>query len=159
MKSKRTSSKFNVIDLLIVVIVLGCIVGIVYRYNLVDRLMVNNKSDEMKVSFITTAVSKDIEDKISDGDVFYVENTGEAFGKLKEHESSDNSYVTADENGKAVISYNKELRDIQGSFICSGVMRDEGFFIGGTQFIAPGSELVLESVNVRISVIITEISE
>lgn len=159
MKEKKSSKTgFNVIDLLIVIIVLGCIAGIIYRYNLVDRLIVDSKRDEVSVKFITAAVSKDIEDKLSDGDVFYIESSGELFGTLSDHTSTDNSYVASDDNGMPVISYNKELRDIEGTITCKGVMRDEGFFVDGTQFIAPGSELILESINVRVSVIITEIS-
>lgn len=159
MKEKKSSKTgFNVIDLLIVIIVLGCIAGIIYRYNLVDRLIVDSKRDEVSVKFITAAVSKDIEDKLSDGDVFYIESSGELFGTLSGHTSTDNSYVASDDNGMPVISYNKELRDIEGTITCKGVMRDEGFFVDGTQFIAPGSELILESINVRVSVIITEIS-
>ena len=159
MKNKSASkTRFNVIDLLIVVIVIGCIAGIVYRYNLVDRIIVDSKRDEVSVKFITTAVSKDIEDKLSDGDVFYIESSGELFGTLSGHASTDNSYVASDDNGMPVISYNKELRDIEGTITCKGVMREEGFFVDGTQFVAPGSELILESINVRVSVIITEIS-
>lgn len=155
---EKTKGRFNVIDLLIIVIVLGCIAGIVYRYNLVDRLIVDSTRDEVTVRFVTASVSKDIDEKLSDGDEFYIESSGEKFGTLTGHSSTDNSYVASDDNGRPVISYNKELRDIEGTISCRGVMRDEGFFIGGTQFVAPGSELVIESVNVRISVIITEIS-
>ena len=157
-KGKKIKLRFNVIDFIIIIIVVGCIAGIVYRYNLVDRLIIDSKKDTMQVHFVAFSVSKELEDKLSVGDEFYLEGSGELLGTLKSSDSSDAVMIVSDENGKPVISYNKELKDIQGIISCSGVKRDNGFFIAGTKFIAPGSELVLESINVRISVIITEIS-
>jgi hypothetical protein len=59
-------------------------------------------------------------------------------------------------NGYATVPTDNLAQCAQVAF--KRLQNDKGFFLGGTLFIAPGKNLIIESRNVRISVIITEIS-
>lgn len=157
-KNENSKLRFNIIDLLIVIIVIGCIAGVIMRYDIVDKLVVNSKRDEVKVSFMITGISPQISEQIKDGDEFYVVGSSNSVGILQEHTLGNAEKVEANENGEPVRSYDDTLRDVRGSFVSLGVLNEKGFFLGGTLFIAPGKTLTIESRNVRISVIITEIS-
>ncbi len=158
-KTETGKIRFNIIDFLIIVIVIGCIVGVIMRYDIIDKLVLDSKRDEVKVSFMITGISPQIADQIKDGDEFYVVGASTSLGVLMDHTVSNAEKVEANENGFPVRSYDDTLRDVRGTFDSFGVQNENGFFLGGTLFIAPGKTLTIESRNVRISVIITEISQ
>ncbi|MBQ4054440.1 MAG: DUF4330 family protein [Clostridia bacterium] len=151
--------RFNIIDFLIIVIVIGCIAGVIMRYDIVDKIVVDRDRDEVSVSFMITGISPQIADQIKDGDEFYVVGASDRLGVLADHTVTNAEKVEANENGFPVRSYDDTSRDVRGTFTSYGVNDDNGFFLGGTLFIAPGKTLTIESRNVRISVIITEISQ
>ena len=151
--------RFNIIDFLIIVIVIGCIAGVIMRYDIIDKIVVDRDRDEVSVSFMITGISPQIADQIMIGDEFYVVGASNKLGVLADHTVTNAEKVEANENGFPVRSYDDTSRDVRGTFRSYGVNNDDGFFLGGTLFIAPGKTLTIESRNVRISVIITEISQ
>lgn len=158
-KNEKSKIRFNIIDIIIVIIVIGSIVGVIFRYDIVDRLVLDSKRDEVNVSFMITGISPQISEQITDGDEFYVVGSSDSMGVLVEHTTGNFVTVEANEKGEPVQSFDDTLRDVRGTFSSLGVLNDEGFFLGGTLFIAPGKTLTIESRNVRVSVIITEISQ
>ena len=157
-KNNNGKLRFNIIDLLIVVIVLGCIAGAVIRYNVIDRIVLDTTRDEVKISFMVSGVTPQIAGAIVDGEEFYVVGSDYTIGVLTEHNISNALIVEANDNGQPVESFDDTLRDVRGSFRSHGVVREDGFFLGGTMFLAPGKTLIAESKSVRFSLIITEIS-
>ena len=156
---KRADGKprFNIIDLLIILAVLGCLAGIVVRYNVIDKLVLDTKRDKVSVSFMVAGLSPQIANTIADGEEFYVEGTDNSLGVLTEHSISNARIVEANDSGLPVESFDDTLRDVRGVFTSYGVVEDDGFFLGGTLFLAPGKTLTVESRSARFSVIITEI--
>ena len=158
-KIENGKLRFNIIDILIIIIVIGSIVGVVFRYDIVDRLVLDSKRDEVRVSFMITGLSPQISEQITDGDEFYVVGSSDSIGTLVEHRTSNYLTVEANEKGEPVQSFDNTLRDVRGTFQSYGVLNEDGFFLEGTLFIAPGKTLTIESRNVRVSVIITEITQ
>lgn len=152
---------FNIIDFLIIFIVLGCIVGVVVRYNIIDRMVLDTKRDEVSISFLASGITPQIANTIdkANGEEFFVVGSSESIGTLELTPDSikNASIVEADDNGNPVKSSDDTLRDVRGVFKAYGNIRDDGFFLGGTLFAAPGKTLTVESRSVRFSVIITEI--
>ncbi len=157
-KKKSGKLRFNIIDLLIIVIVLGCIAGAVIRYNIIDRIVLDTKRDEVRISFVVSSVTPQIANAVVDGEEFYVVGSTYTLGSLSDHSITNARLVEANESGLPVESFDETKRDIRGSFRSYGVLKEEGFFLSGTMFLAPGKELTAESKSVRFSLIITEIS-
>jgi len=156
-KKKDGKLHFNIIDLLIILIVLGCLAGVVIRYNVIDRLVLDTRRDEVKISFMVAGITPQIANSINDGEEFFVVESGESIGSLAEHSVTNATIVEANDSGIPVKSIDDTLRDVRGVFTSYGRVRDDGFFLGGTMFLAPGKTLTVESRSVRFSVIITEI--
>lgn len=155
--NKRTQRRFNIIDLLIVIVVIACIAGIIIRYNVVDRIVIDGERDSVQVSFMITDVSPDVVDAIKDGSVYYCEKTGNRIGKLLSHEVEDAVMVEINEAGEAYEVSDPDRKVIKGRFGAKGVMGENGFMLEGTQFITAGSVVTIQSLDVQVSVIITEI--
>ena len=159
MSNVKKKSRFNVIDFIIVVIVICCIAGVIARYNVVNRIVVNANRDEVEISFLVTGISPAISDLINDGDEFYSESSGYNMGTLVRHNVSDAKLVYSNDRGEPVVGSDATKRDVIGTLRAFGVMSDEGFMLNGTQFLSAGKNLTIQSLDVQLSVIITEIKQ
>ncbi len=157
MSEKQSRKRLNVIDFVIIVIVLGCIAGIIARYNIVNRIVVDSDRDEVEISFVVTSISPMISEAVNDGDVFYSESSGNCIGTLIRHEVKNSEIVYSNENGEPVVGSDQTKRDVTGTLRAYGIMGSDGFMLEGTQFLAAGKKLTIQSLEVQISVIITEI--
>ena len=74
MSKKREEGKvrFNIIDFDIIVIVIGCVVGVVIRFNVIDKLVLDTVRDDVRISFAVSGISPQIANSIVDGDEFFV---------------------------------------------------------------------------------------
>ncbi|MBE6686975.1 MAG: DUF4330 family protein [Ruminococcaceae bacterium] len=149
--------RFNIIDFVIIVVVLGCIAGLLFRYNFVERIIVPEDTKEMIVGFMAEGVSPEIAEHMNNSSEFLCSATDNYLGKPYNLKKTDAKYYFAGEDLRAEQGVDNTKKDIKGNFKVKGVMTDDGFLLEGTQFIAPGKEITIQSEDLVISVIITEI--
>lgn len=153
----NTKKRFNIIDFVILVIILGCIAGLVIRYNIVDSIVGMTESEVKTVSFIAKDLYPEVAASVKEGSVFYCEANGISLGSLSHLKNQPGEYIYIDSAGSAASVDAPVKRDISGSFELEGFVSENGFMINGTQYVAPGKEMLIQSEDVQISVIITEI--
>ena len=155
----KTKPRFNGIDVLIIIIVIVCIAGIVMRYKLIDLVKTSNGEESASVSFYLSNIKSSSEDYFSEGDNFFITGTGEFLGTLESgfvfepaeefNETADGKYVkSASVNGRS---------DMRGTLRTTGTFSDEGFLLGNTKYIAPGSRLSVHSDKIEVTVTVTDI--
>ena len=149
--------KFNVIDFIIIVLVLGAIIAMVVRYNLVEKLVTDDVRDEVEISFLATGISPEIASGITDGSEYFTESNGMSVGELLSHTVTDSKIVISNEYGQPVVSSDKTKKDVSGVLKSGGVMTEDGFMLDGVTFVCAGKNLKIQSLNGQFSVIITEI--
>ena len=66
--------KFNIYDILIIVMVALCVMGIMFRENISDSISKTVYSDTANIQFQVKEADGDIISSVSAGDVFYFEN-------------------------------------------------------------------------------------
>ncbi len=166
-KTKRL--KPNIIDLLIVIIVLGALVGIALRMGVVDKVIANSSIEPARISFLIQDISSDSYNYFNAGDAFYSDTHKCYLGYLEEkpYDLPAEEYIPG-ADGKLIKTYSpsdpdnpsKSSRiDVRGKIIGSGVFSDEGFLLGGTTYIAPGSKLTVKSSNITASITVTDIEK
>ncbi len=157
--ANKTKVRFNGIDLLIVIIFIGCIVGLALRYQLVDVIKNAGEEQTARVSFYVSDIKESSEDFFAEGDVFYISSTGERLGVLQGgfvFEPAEEFHMTAD--GEYVKSASVNGRsDMRGILEAKGVFSKEGFLLNDTKYIAPGSELSIQSGKILVTVTVTDI--
>ncbi len=169
--SAKKSKKFkpNIIDLLIVVAVLGALVGIALRTGIVEKVITNNSAEPARISFLVQDISSDSYNYFIPGDVFYSDTHKCYFGILEEkpYDLPAEMFIEG-ADGKLIKSYSpadpddptkSERIDARGEVTSSGVFSDEGFLLGGTTYIAPGSRLIIESKNITVSIMVTGVEK
>jgi len=158
MENNKTRRRFNVIDALIILIVIGLIAGVAYRYNIAGKIINNAQEQKVIVSYLIKGVRGTTVDSIQVGDVEYFSNTKAELGTIitKGTPTKSLEYFN-DENGDIQVSENEEKYDIRIEIEAYGQMTDEGFMLHGTQYLAPNSEIEIYSKHVKNTVIITGI--
>ncbi len=165
--SKKTNKlKPNIIDFLLVVVIIGAIAGIALRTGIVDKVVNNTSIEPARISFAVYDISNSSFDYFIAGDNFYSDTHGYlGYLETKPIEQAAESYIEGVDGQlvKAISPSDPENPnrhdriDVKGNLIGSGVFTEEGFLLGGTNYIAPGSKIIMESKNITVSVTITNI--
>ena len=165
--------KFKILDAVIILLILTSVIGIYFRYNVLD--MITNRKDikDYTVSFSIEDIRYTTEEYIHEGDVVYYADNGEVLGTMIL--SSDNSNLVldispaskffVDDNGTTVEVFypNLEYRvNANGRMTCRGTRSDEvGFLVNGTRHLAEGQtvEVKTELVSVRMTILEIALAE
>jgi hypothetical protein len=158
MAEMKSRVKFNIIDFLIIIAVLGCIAGVAIRFDLAGKLGLNSNKDEVEISFLILNIRVGSVNALNEGDTFYLGTTnGTEFGKLLSKEVTNSESYVLDDNFAYHKVYNDLRYDVRGVFSAKGSKTDSGFMLNGTQFMAPGKTIMIESKNISVSITILSI--
>ncbi len=168
-KKQRNIPRFGVLDAVIILLVIVAVVGVYFRYNIVDLVSGTSNMDEYVVSYSIEDIRYTTPNFINVGDKMYFSDTGEEFGDLIA--SSGNmaalsvtpaSEYFTDKNGALVeVMYpNSQSRvDAKGRLTCVGRFSENGgFFVGGSTFIASGQYIGVNTDYVSVTIRVDEIA-
>ncbi len=155
--TEKKRIRFNIIDLVIILAVIGCFCGIALRYNVMDKIGLNNARDKVEIEFRIIGIRPTSYDAMVKGDTFYWQQNGMRIGTLKEAVSEySKTYVIRDD--QQIVCYEREDRyDVVGTITAEGILSEDGFMLNGTQQIAPGKEMKVESKNIAVTLTVTKI--
>ncbi len=166
--------RFNILDAVIVLLVVLCIVGICFRYSIMDSLGLGKEMAEYRVEFSVSGLDSNVPAFLAKGNILYFADAGVA-GVLCDTSGSAGGVSTAsstlevkphtvyvDDNSGGVVSADypeSKLVDAAGSFLCNGAYGDDGrFSIEGNRFISVGQTVTLYTDTVTLNVTVTNIS-
>ena len=154
----KKKTRFNIIDVIIVILIIGAITGIILRYNIVGRLVSDSNRDKVKITVLVNGVNPALAESIKDGEDFYIENN--KFGKLTEHKADNSAVYKPDDDGKITRSSDPSLNDVTAVFTAEGIIDPDGSFkLAGSRFLAAGKTVVLQSMHVQLEGVILFIEE
>lgn len=159
--ANKNKVRFNSIDLLIVIVFIGCLAGLALRYQLVDMIKNAGDTQSANVSFYLSDIKETSEDFFAEGDKFFIAGSDEELGVLQNgfvFEPAEEFNMTADGSYVKSASVNGRS-DMRGTFTSSGRFSDEGFLLNSTKYIAPGSELSIYSGKIEVTVKIVGVEE
>ncbi len=153
MKKKIT---FNKYDVIIILLVIACVLGIIFRGAVSSAVTSTVYNDDAKIYFEIEEADKSVLKSIQAGDKFRFSNGG-LFGTLMEGYTYENSkkYVT-NERGITEQTVLTEKYDITGCFTSVGRFTDNGFLSSGNK-IYVNSSFEISSKNTVCTVKITKI--
>ncbi len=157
---KARKIKPNIIDFIIVIALIGAIIGIVIRSGVVEKVAINNTLESARVTFLISGVSESTGEYFSNGDEFYSSTHKCRFGTLEQFWMNPSEVYVADEHGilkKTPLA--ADMIDVRGTMICTGVFTSDGFFLGGSNFIAPNSTVTVKSADVEVNILIMDIEK
>ena len=154
-KEKKLAPRFSVLDVVIILLVILSVVGIYFRYNIVDLVSSARNLQSFTVSYTIENMRSTTTECMDVGDKIYFADDGELLGSFIS--GLDNSglfssnapatHSLTKSNGETInVPYPDSSRvDVQGRFVCEGRYSDDGsFLVNGVRYMSEG-----EFVNVR----------
>ena len=168
--------RFNVIDVLIIVMVLVCIGGVVLRYTVLDEVKLGGEMKDYYITFTVSDISyaqlshivqaKD-ETESHDNWVYLSDGITKLGALTAVGEQNKESFVYKNDKGEsisAVYSDRESDEDVPwsltGKILCRGrYSKNGGFLLNGKQFISPNTELDVYMKYCDFTLKIVDISE
>lgn len=175
-KSKKRPG-IKSLDVVIILLILLSIVGIYFRFNVMDKLTLGRNLKDCTVSFEIKNIRYTTETYMEVGDKVFFSDSGEALGTLikpeKDASDEENKALRHTNAATTVTVYDKdgnrsveEVRypdntfiDARGRMNCKGTYSEEkGFLLNGVKPITPGDKIEIKTERVTVSIIITDIT-
>lgn len=163
--------KFKILDAVVILLVLVAVVGVYFRYNLMDSFLSRRGIQDYTVSFEVKDIRYTTPNYLNVGDQIYDAATGEPVGVLIE-ESGDMSnialrvtpasrfFTKSDGTITQVFYPNDESRvDANGRMTCRGsYSADGGFLLNGSTYMAAGQSISVRTELVSFVLTVTQIT-
>lgn len=160
--------KFGVLDVAIVLIIIASIVGIYFRFNLIESLTQRANTKNVVVSYSIDNIRYTTPNYINVDDKVYIYSSGELLGTvINSSEEMSNALNVAPsseefiDDGEYVEVYypNSESRvDANGRLMCKGAYTDDrGLLINGSTHISAGQSIPVKTELATFVITITAI--
>lgn len=152
--------RFNIVDLVLIIAVLACLVGVYLRYNISEQFGVNHEMGEYVLSFEIKNIRYTSADAFPEGDTFFLNGDDTVLGTVIAIDSTSPSEViyTDSRGDYKTIYYPEDSRiDMTGRLLSEGMMTDRGYMLAGNTYLAPGQTYYVETPHINVSVTITGI--
>ena len=170
MESVKKAPKFKLLDAVVILLVLVAVLGVYFRYNVMDSLMSKKNIQDYTISFTVENIRYTTPNYLNVGDQIYDASTGEMIGTIIQ-ESDDMSnmalrvtpasrfFTKADGTIVEVFYPNDESRvDAKGRMACRGsYTEDGGFLLNGSQYLSSGQSISVKTELVTFDLTVTNI--
>jgi len=103
-KKGKLFGKVSIIDVVIIVVVIGAIVGFGYKITKSNAVTPFTKTDQLEITLFTDDIDKFVLDSIHEGDIVKDRTSNVVFGTLESIEVADARIQGIDSEGKVVLS-------------------------------------------------------
>ncbi len=153
--------RFNLVDLVLIIAVLACLVGVYLRYNISEEFGVKHELEDYVLSFEIKNIRYTSADAFPEGDALYLDGKDTVLGTILGIDSTSPSEViyTDSKGDYKTIYYPEDSRiDLTGRLLSRGDMTERGYMLGGNTYLAPGQTYYVETPRINVSVTITKIT-
>ena len=159
----KITSKFNIMDAIIIVLILACLTSIIFRAMNIDDIRKGTDLEEYRVYFKIDDIKSTSVDYFISGDTVRLKTGNVVLGTLEGIVQNIPAVGAYNENGQEIFypdfsdqTVSNDTRySVSGNIIVKGKMTDNGFLLGGDTYLMPNTELsiVTEHIDVSVKVI------
>ncbi len=162
MDKKGLAKKINVLDIVIILVVLLAVISFVFRYQVKNEIEGNDAMGEYLISFRVYDVNASTEKAFVTGDRVFVATDDTYIGNFLRLDSTNPAakYFN-DLDGRGIVAYYPEGTrvDLEGSIISSGIMNEDGYYVDGKYFLAPGKQVTFYTGHIFVDAFISDITK
>lgn len=163
-KKKSGKLRLNLLDWIIIAALLLSAVGVWFRYGFSENWKNKKNLVTAQISFSVS----DIKETTYTGgyfregtQVFNADNDNTLIGVFAGEDKFSYipaKYYVTTKTGETIIKQSVTDRiDVTGAIISEGIKNENGFFYGGSTYIAPGQIVIICSQDLKLMVLITDI--
>ncbi|MCI8387308.1 MAG: DUF4330 family protein [Clostridiales bacterium] len=159
-KKAKGKVRFNIIDFLIVIVIIGAIVGIALRYGLVEKVTNQSALSSARISFLIQDINEDSSNYFGIGDEFTALDFSCDLGELESRQFIPAEAFITNQYGEIIKTHSNDNRiDVRGTMIGEGTFTEDGFLLDGLHYIAPGTTIHMQSANIDVFMTVTAIEQ
>ncbi len=167
-KKERIAPRFGVLDAVIILLIIVAVVGVYFRYNIVEFISGARNLTDYSVSYSIEDIRYTTPDYIDVGDKVYFASDGKEFGTLiavsenmgalSIKPTSKQFTTSKGEIVEAVYPDSNSRVDVNGRFVCTGKYSNDGeFLVNGSTYVALGQYVDVKTDYVSVTIRIDEI--
>lgn len=152
-------SRFNVFDILIILIVVACIATLVLRLYVFNGVALNKKAEvTFSVNNVMQSTSEEMIKTIQNGTNLYLTSNNEIIGYVTEIRAVPSTVFVEDEDGNQIEVQHPTNWNVTGTAILYGTEGDLGFYVNGTLRAEINSVIYVYTTRVQFEMTLTSIS-
>ena len=170
MEIVKRAPKFKLLDAVVILLVLVAVIGVYFRFNLMENFLSRKNIQDFTISFTIENIRYTTPNYLNVDDKIYNASSGELIGSIIQ-ESDDMSnmalrvtpasrFFTRDDGTIVEVFYpNDESRvDASGRMACRGsYTSDGGFLLNGTDYMSAGHSIAVQTELVTFVLTVTDI--
>ena len=159
-EKRRSERRFNIIDLFIIILVLLCVIGIYFRSQIAEWIGMEKSLEKYSICFEVSEIRYTSGKYITAGNEVYIQSSGIYLGTIEGNCTilPAEMYVENANGDQIAVNYPKDTRvDVSGQITCMGITKADGFYLGGTYSLSPGSTVNVYTEMLNFSFTITDI--
>ena len=147
MVKENKKPRFNIIDIIIILIMILAVAGIIIRYDIADDINFNATGETFEIEFFVHDILKGTEEYLQAGETFYITIDSIELGTVTEIlDVRDTVSYVETVGGDIVESFLLERVDVTGIMRSTGRTTREGnVMINGNAFVAPGTNFFIHT--------------
>ena len=161
-------AKFGILDVVIILLIITCVLGVYFRYNILDLLNNDKNMKEYAISYSIEDIRYSTPDSVHINDAVYFADDETQLGTVMEASQGSALALSvrpaektflSDKGTMEKVSYPNETRvDAKGRLLCKGSYSDDGgFLVNGSRYISAGQSIYVYTELVTVSITITDI--
>ena len=152
-------SRFNVFDILIILIVVACITALVLRLYVFNGVALNKKVEvSFSVNNIMQSTAEEMLKSVQNGTNLYLTSNNEVIGYVTDIKAERSTVFVEDENGNQIEVFHPTNWNIVGTAVLYGTEGDLGFYVNGTTRAEINSVVYVYTTRVQFEMTLTSIS-
>jgi len=158
-KQGRVGGKVSLIDIALVLVLIGLIIGFGYRKLSAPAVRIVNSNTKFYVTLLVEPVRQFSLDAVKEGDVFYKQYEQQPMGKVVSLRQEQAKDVIEKPDGSSAYVPIEGKFSLYITLECTGNVTGDGYFVNGNTQISAGSDLIVQSNMVVCGARVDNISE
>lgn len=161
--SEKKKFRFNILDVIIILVVVACIIGAAVRYSLPTKLgIIFEGKDTAVVTFYATNLKANAaKESFVEGDRYFCDTFNCYLGDIYNADKfiyEPHKMFNANDDGTMTVDTVDTRYDVTGYFKVKGTFDEEnGFMLNKTDKLSPGEELGVYSVSRTMRIVIVSV--
>ena len=159
-KQGRIAGKVSIIDIVLVLIIIGLIIGFGFKKLSTKAVQIVNTDSKFYVTLSIEPIRQFSLDAIKENDIFYKQHEQQPLGKIVSLRKEEAKDIIKRQDGNPVYVPIEEKYCLYITLECTGnVSSDRGYFVNGNSQISAGSDIVIQSNMVVCGARVDKISD
>jgi hypothetical protein len=144
-KQGRLFGKLSIIDIAVLVVIIGLLIGLGYRRLSSKAAVIVNADTKFYVTLVVERIRDFSLEAIDEGDIIYEQYAQQPFGKIVATETEQSKEVLKKPDGTISYVPMEQKFNLYATLECTGNVGDNGYYVNGNSQIAIGSDLRIQS--------------